>query len=198
MTDAHQVTSNRLGQVLGYSMGGAGRSASEIRDDAWHMPGFQLLTWLMPRHIHVPQVYYLLLALLLGQPVKNVQNNTKPDLDSIWIFVFGVPTSQCATTISGRVSLCPEAAIALLAMVRAMLNQEEKGDAWIISLSDILTSLLGGLTVFSILGIVAYELDEDIENVVRSGAGLAFISYPDDAIAKFNVVPQLFAVLFFS
>lgn len=41
--------------------------------------------------------------------------------------MFGVPASQCATTISGRVSLCPEAAIAILTMVRAMLNQEDKG-----------------------------------------------------------------------
>ncbi|XP_068245244.1 WD repeat and FYVE domain-containing protein 3 isoform X2 [Palaemon carinicauda] len=128
MTDAQQVTTNKFGQVLGYSVGSSARSLSEIREDAWHMPGFQLLTWLVPRHIHIPQVYYLLLALLLGQPVKNVQNNTKLDLDSIWTFVFGVPASQCATTISGRVSLCPEAAIALLAMVRALLNQEEKGD----------------------------------------------------------------------
>lgn len=69
-------------------------------------------------------------------------------------------------------------------------------DAWIISLADTLTSLLAGFTVFSILGNLAYELDADIEDVVRSGAGLAFISYPD-AIAKFNWLPQLFAVLFF-
>ncbi|XP_050700499.1 WD repeat and FYVE domain-containing protein 3-like isoform X2 [Eriocheir sinensis] len=127
MTDAHQVTSNKSGQFLGYSVGSVVRSLSEIREEAWHVPGFQVLTWLVPHHIHIPQVYYLLLALLLGQPVKNVQNNTKLDLDTIWTFVFGVPASQCATTISGRVSLCPEAAIAILTMVRAMLNQEDKG-----------------------------------------------------------------------
>ncbi|XP_063865461.1 WD repeat and FYVE domain-containing protein 3-like isoform X1 [Scylla paramamosain] len=127
MTDAQQVTSNKFGQVLGYSVGSVVRSLSEIREEAWHVPGFQVLTWLVPHHIHIPQVYFLLLALLLGQPVKNVQNNTKLDLDSIWTFVFGVPASQCATTISGRVSLCPEAAIAILTMVRAMLNQEDKG-----------------------------------------------------------------------
>ncbi|KAG0712298.1 WD repeat and FYVE domain-containing protein 3 [Chionoecetes opilio] len=127
MTDAAQVTSNKFGQVLGYSVGSVVRSLSEIREEAWHVPGFQVLTWLVPHHIHIPQVYYLLLALLLGQPVKNVQNNTKLDLDSIWTFVFGVPASQCATTISGRVSLCPEAAIAILTMVRTMLNQEDKG-----------------------------------------------------------------------
>ncbi|CAL4064796.1 unnamed protein product, partial [Meganyctiphanes norvegica] len=75
-------------------------------------------------------------------------------------------------------------------------NQNIYRDAWIISLADTLTSMLAGFTVFSILGNLAYELDDSIENVVRSGAGLAFISYPD-AIAKFNWVPQLFAVLFF-
>lgn len=61
----------------GYSVGSVVRSLSEIREEAWHVPGFQVLTWLVPHHIHIPQVYYLLLALLLGQPVKNVQNNTK-------------------------------------------------------------------------------------------------------------------------
>ncbi|XP_076043582.1 WD repeat and FYVE domain containing 3 bchs isoform X2 [Oratosquilla oratoria] len=128
MTDAEQVmATNKKGQVFGYSVGTPLRCTSEVREDVYHVPGFQLLTWLMPRHIHVPQVYYLLLALLLGQPVKNVQNNTKLDLDSIWTFLFGFPASQCATNISGRVSLCHEAAIAILAMVRAMLNQEEKG-----------------------------------------------------------------------
>lgn len=67
----------------GYSVGSVVRSLSEIREEAWHMPGFQLITWLVPQHIHVPQVYYLLLALLLGQPVKNVQNNTK-----VWMQTF--------------------------------------------------------------------------------------------------------------
>ncbi|KAK3859951.1 hypothetical protein Pcinc_033965 [Petrolisthes cinctipes] len=69
-------------------------------------------------------------------------------------------------------------------------------DAWIISFADTFTSLLAGLTIFSILGNLAYQLDTDIEDVVRGGSGLAFISYPD-ALAKFSWAPQLFAVLFF-
>ncbi|XP_042226477.1 sodium-dependent nutrient amino acid transporter 1-like, partial [Homarus americanus] len=69
-------------------------------------------------------------------------------------------------------------------------------DAWIISLADTLTSLLAGFTIFAILGNLAYELDTDVENVVRGGSGLAFVSYPD-ALAKFTWAPQLFAVLFF-
>ena len=35
-----------------------------------------------------------------------------------------------------------------------------------------------------------------MEQVVKSGAGLAFVSYPE-VLAKFDFIPQLFAVLFF-
>ncbi|CAD7077283.1 unnamed protein product [Hermetia illucens] len=70
-------------------------------------------------------------------------------------------------------------------------------DAMIVTTLDTFTSLLAGTTIFGILGNLAYNLNTtDISTVVRSGTGLAFISYPD-AIAKFDVVPQLFSVLFF-
>jgi solute carrier family 6 (neurotransmitter transporter, glycine) member 5/9 len=53
------------------------------------------------------------------------------------------------------------------------------------------------MTIFSILGNLAFNLGvEDIGTVVKAGSSLAFISYPD-AIAKFDVWPQFFAVLFF-
>ncbi|XP_076756202.1 sodium-dependent nutrient amino acid transporter 1 isoform X2 [Xylocopa sonorina] len=70
-------------------------------------------------------------------------------------------------------------------------------DAMIVTSLDTLTSFMAGCTIFGILGNLAHEMGiEDIDKVVKSGASLAFISYPD-AIAKFNVLPQLFAVLFF-
>ncbi|KAL7743728.1 hypothetical protein ACLKA6_016789 [Drosophila palustris] len=70
-------------------------------------------------------------------------------------------------------------------------------DAMIVTSLDTLTSLLGGITIFAILGNLAHNLQiENIRDVVRSGTGLAFISYPD-AISKFQAVPQLFSVLFF-
>lgn len=51
--------------------------------------------------------------------------------------------------------------------------------------------MLAGCTIFGILGNLAYELGvEDISKVVKGGAGLAFVSYPD-AIAKFNFLPQV-------
>jgi len=69
-------------------------------------------------------------------------------------------------------------------------------DALIVSLMDTFTSVLAGVTIFAILGNLAYESGKDIETVVTAGVGLAFISYPE-TIAKFDFVPQFFAVLFF-
>lgn len=67
----------------------------------------------------------------------------------------------------------------------------------IVTSLDLCTSLMAGTTIFGILGNLAHEMgSDDISSVVRAGAGLAFVSYPE-ALAKFTVVPQLFAVLFF-
>lgn len=56
---------------------------------------------------------------------------------------------------------------------------------------DTFTSLLGGITIFAILGNLAHNLGtDDISKVVKSGSGLAFISYPD-AISKIDFVPQV-------
>lgn len=69
-------------------------------------------------------------------------------------------------------------------------------DAVIISLMDTFTSFLAGITIFSILGNLAHESGKNVTDVVSAGTGLAFVSYPD-AIAKFQYVPQFFAVMFF-
>jgi len=65
-------------------------------------------------------------------------------------------------------------------------------DAMIITSIDTFTSLLGGFTIFGILGNLAYNTGEkDISKVIKSGgSGLAFISYPE-AISKFTFVPQV-------
>ena len=69
-------------------------------------------------------------------------------------------------------------------------------DALIISVADTCTSILAGTIIFAILGHLSHELQKPIEEVVKSGASLAFVSYPE-VISKFEAVPQLFAVLFF-
>lgn len=64
-------------------------------------------------------------------------------------------------------------------------------DAVIVTTMDTFTSLLGGITIFAILGNLAHNLGvKDISKVVKSGSGLAFISYPD-AISKIDFVPQV-------
>lgn len=56
---------------------------------------------------------------------------------------------------------------------------------------DTFTSLLSGIIIFGILGNLAHESNTtDIQNVVKSNTGLAFISYPD-AISKFEFLPQV-------
>ena len=69
-------------------------------------------------------------------------------------------------------------------------------DALIISVADTCTSILAGTIIFAILGHLSHELQKPIGEVVKSGASLAFVSYPE-VISKFEVLPQLFAVLFF-
>ena len=69
-------------------------------------------------------------------------------------------------------------------------------DATIVSVIDTCTSVLAGVITFSILGHLAHEFEVPVSEVVKPGAGLAFISYPE-VIAMFDYVPQLFAVLFF-
>ncbi|XP_017884390.1 sodium-dependent nutrient amino acid transporter 1-like [Ceratina calcarata] len=70
-------------------------------------------------------------------------------------------------------------------------------DVMIVTTLDTITSLIAGFTSFGILGNLAHEMGtKDISTVVRGGTGLAFISYPE-ALSRFDVIPQLFSVLFF-
>lgn len=64
-------------------------------------------------------------------------------------------------------------------------------DVLIVTTLDTFTSLMAGITIFGILGNLAHNMKiDDISKVVKSGTGLAFISYPD-AISKFQYLPQV-------
>lgn len=47
----------------------------EISHDVCHVPGFQALQWLLARHTNVTDVYYLLMALLLGQQARTIKSD---------------------------------------------------------------------------------------------------------------------------
>lgn len=64
-------------------------------------------------------------------------------------------------------------------------------DVLIVTTLDTVTSMIAGITIFGILGNLAFNMGlDDISSVVESGTGLAFISYPD-AISKFEFFPQV-------
>jgi solute carrier family 6 amino acid transporter-like protein 5/7/9/14 len=70
-------------------------------------------------------------------------------------------------------------------------------DVNIISILDTCTSLLAGCITFGILGHLSHLTgDTDIYKKTGGGPGLAFVTYPD-ALAKFQLLPQAFSVLFF-
>ncbi|XP_075973527.1 sodium-dependent nutrient amino acid transporter 1-like [Anticarsia gemmatalis] len=77
-------------------------------------------------------------------------------------------------------------------------SQNVYRDSLIVTTLDTLTSLISGITIFGVLGNLAYQLGfDDIDQVITGGgSSLAFISYPD-AIAQSPFLPQLFSALFF-
>lgn len=105
--------------------------ASEVKTAVLRIPGFQYLEWLLPHHLEVPELYFLLTALIMGQPVKVLGvDHTKLDLDRVWAFLWGSSVSQSP---SPKVHLCPEGVSVLLSMIRHIVHQCEHQLDWLIS-----------------------------------------------------------------
>lgn len=104
--------------------------AGEVRTSALHVPGFQMLEWLLINHLDVPELYFLITALIMGQPVKLLASeHTKFDLDRVWSFLWGAPVSHASTSsVAPKVNVCPEAVCVLLGMVRAIVHSNETVD----------------------------------------------------------------------
>merc|ERR1712004_163610 len=64
-----------------------------------------------------------------------------------------------------------------------------------VSLGNCLTSFFAGFVVFSFLGFLAVQTNQEVEDVVASGVGLAFIVYP--AAVTFMPAPPFWAIIFF-
>ncbi len=69
-------------------------------------------------------------------------------------------------------------------------------NAFIICLADAATAFVGGIVVFSTLGYYAVQEGKAVADVVASGPGLAFVTYPA-IINQLPVASQLFGVMFF-
>ena len=74
-------------------------------------------------------------------------------------------------------------------------NAEIVNSALIITLSNCSTSFIGGFAVFSSLGYYAHITGQAVENVLKGGPGLAFVTYP--TIINHLPFAQFFGILFF-
>ncbi|XP_071954048.1 WD repeat and FYVE domain-containing protein 3-like isoform X2 [Antedon mediterranea] len=146
LDQTNQVLQNRVGVVLGYNLGKSSKvQAGEINRDACHQPGFQVLQWWLQKHADVPEVYFLLMALMLGQPVQELaEAGSQLDLDTLWKFVFGVPANQpIGHKLTG--SICPDTGLVILSQIRVMLNQawqDEDEQSWLMEYPVILIQFL--------------------------------------------------------
>lgn len=105
--------------------------ASEVKTAVLRIPGFQYLEWLMPYHAEIPETYFLLTALIMGQPVKVLgTDHTKLDLDRVWAFLWG---SSVAQSPAPKVNLCAEAVSVLLHMVRHIVHEMDSKLDWLVS-----------------------------------------------------------------
>lgn len=124
--------------------------ASEVKTAVLRIPGFQYLEWLLPFHLEIPEIYFLLTALIMGQPVKVLgADHTKLDLDRVWAFLWGAPVAQSPAP---KVNLCPEAVCALLVMVRHIVHSNDLTVDWLeshpVTIVQVLFSLYHNLPDF--------------------------------------------------
>ncbi|UYV62149.1 WDFY3 [Cordylochernes scorpioides] len=139
LTETEAILQNRMGVLLGFNMGTTATSKGswsnrEIRTEAFQLPGFQHLQWLMKHHIHIPESYYLMLAVLLGYPMPMVPSTPQINMDSLWSCLFGIPAGNSVS----RGEVCSEALNVLFNMVHAIFIQATD-DA---TISDYATTLL--------------------------------------------------------
>ena len=111
--------------VLGCQLN-SGNHGSEAKSEALNIPGFLHLGWLLPSHLDVPEMYFLLTALMMGQPVKLLPPDSKLDLDSVWSFLWGTSVNnQPVSSVAPRINFCPEAIVILLSVARAMVHCDQ-------------------------------------------------------------------------
>lgn len=68
-------------------------------------------------------------------------------------------------------------------------------DAIIMCVINSSTSIIAGFVVFSVLGYMANAIGKRVDDVVKSGVGLAFLVYPEAIITL--PASQVWSVLFF-
>ncbi|XP_063360999.1 WD repeat and FYVE domain-containing protein 3 [Cydia amplana] len=96
-----------------------------------HMPllltsGFVMLSWLLLSHLHIPELYYLLFGLTLGQPMRSICSDKTVSVERVWAAAWGAaaPSRQSSAAVAARITLCPEAVVILLGAVRSLIHAD--------------------------------------------------------------------------
>uniref|UniRef100_A0A1A9X279 WD repeat and FYVE domain-containing protein 3 n=1 Tax=Glossina brevipalpis TaxID=37001 RepID=A0A1A9X279_9MUSC len=155
--------------------------AGEVKTAALNIPGFQMLEWLLAYHLDVPELYFLITALIMGQPVKLLATeHTKFDLDRVWSFLWGTPISS--TPNISKMNICPEAVCVLLGMVRAIVHDINCAN-WLNSHPETIIQLLFSL----------YQNLNDFMSVMMSGdviSSLVAVLFPNNADEQADSEPN--------
>ncbi|XP_055601256.1 WD repeat and FYVE domain-containing protein 3 [Uranotaenia lowii] len=175
----------------------------ESKQHFYYGSGFNYLEWLLLNHIDIPEIYFLLTALIMGQPVKILgTEHTNLDLDRIWTFLWGTPVSG---TLSGsnnlKIVLCPEAVSILLNIIRKIVHTTVTSE-WLhnhpITIIQVLFSLYHNLPDFmsvmmsaevlaSLIGVIFPYRANSCDSEPNS------ISSPSDELMSFQVIEKRMA-----
>ena len=136
---SENVLNNKMAEALGQACSLTANSIlpsaqslglTKIRNEIFQVPGFQQLNWLMPHHVNIPQVYFLLCGILLGRSVKDLPDpdhfEVKLDLDSIWHFLFGTKPREVSSEDCSKIPLNSDSIVTILVMVRTLLDQDHQ------------------------------------------------------------------------
>ncbi|XP_044762510.1 WD repeat and FYVE domain-containing protein 3 [Coccinella septempunctata] len=118
-----QITHNKMAVILGVHH--VASYGNDSKSEGLHIPGFRYLEWLLPAHLEVYEVYFLLTALMMGQPIKMLPSEKNFDLDTVWAFLWGSTlNNQPISTVAPRVNICQEAIVVLLSMARHIIHSD--------------------------------------------------------------------------
>lgn len=133
LDETETVLKSQMSIKLGLNVSGNKNQKREINTDVCHVPGFLALQWILPYHNNVCEVYFLLMALLLGQRINELAADIQLNLDVIWTVIFGVPASRPVFMANkeSKIEICLEASMVILSMVRSMLNETEETGSWV-------------------------------------------------------------------
>lgn len=91
----------------------------DMKSEALHIPGFQYLNWLLPAHMDIPDIYFLIMAIIMGQPLHSLPTDKKFSYDTINTYLPNATQNKQMSNVP-----CSEAVVTLLVLARELLHAE--------------------------------------------------------------------------